>query len=124
MGLSCECPDWDGEEGWAYFPPDDFVKLDTKRGRRCCSCSVPIKVGDECLRFDRERAARYPVEENIYGDTVPMAPLYMCGECSEIYLNLSDVGYCIPPDDDMRDCLAEYHNLTGFKPYSVGSKTQ
>jgi len=73
------------------------------------------------LEFTRETACVYDVEVDIYGDTKPIASMYLCPECGEIWLNLTDVGYCIPPDDDMKICLQEYHQITGFNPedYSV-----
>ena len=116
MGLSCDCGEWDGEEGWCYYDPEDFTVFAKNRRKRCSSCKELIGIGSECLQFDRERATRHRVEENIYGDTMPIAPLYMCSSCGEIYLNLHDVGYCLYPDEDMRKCMAEYHRMTGFVP--------
>jgi len=75
----------------------------------------------ECLKFEREAHCVYDVEFDIYGDTKPIAPMYLCPDCGEIWLNLTDAGYYISPDDDMRICLREYHQITGFNPedYSV-----
>jgi len=115
MGLSCSCGEWDGESGWCFYGPDDFVQLKTKRRRRCSSCTVLIDLGAECLEFSRERAPLSTVEMNIYGDTVPMSSLWMCSDCGEIYLNLTAAGYCLTPGEDMRECLREYHQRTGFK---------
>lgn len=90
--------------------------MDTRRARRCSSCRAKINAGDECLKFKRERCVRGDIEERIYGDYVPLAPIYICEECGEIWLNLTDIGYCLAPDKDMRDAMREYHYMTGFDP--------
>ncbi len=113
--LSCICPEADEPGSWWYFTPDDFTRLDTKRRRRCSSCKELIDIGAECLKFRRERSAYDDLEEEIKGSEIDMPPLWMCEKCGEIFLNLEDVGYCLNPMDDMRDALAEYHELTGFK---------
>lgn len=118
--LSCSCPETDGPGCWWCFPSDDFIRLDTKRRQRCSSCNELINVGDECLKFERERAAYDELEEEERGSEIAMAPLWMCEKCGEIFLNLDDAGYCLNPTDDMRDVLAEYHELTGFTPARTG----
>jgi len=118
--LSCECGEWDGEPGtWAYDPPNDFSKLETKRARRCSSCNELIKVGADCLKFSRVRSAYTEIEERICGEEINMAPLFMCERCGEIYLNLEDAGYCLFPDEEMTEALEEYWELTGFTPIKM-----
>lgn len=115
MSLSCYCGDTDEYE-WLYSFSEDFVRLNTTRRKRCSSCGILLNIGSECLKFYRERKANSEIEERIYGDMVPLAPLHMCGECSEIFLNLDAVGYCLDPTENMHSLLREYHELTGFKP--------
>lgn len=115
MSLSCSCGEWDGESWW-YEPPDDFSVLDTKRGRRCQSCGEIIPVGASCLKFSRNRPPNGDYEENRFGDEVPLAPEYLCGDCGEIYLNLTDAGYCLALGTDLREDMEEYWERTGFKP--------
>jgi hypothetical protein len=50
MSLTCESDD-DGDCAWFYTEPHNFTILDTKRGRKCCSCGDPIKVGAMVLKF-------------------------------------------------------------------------
>lgn len=50
-----------------------------------------------------------------------MADWYMCESCSDIFLNLSDIGYCIYLGGDMRDLLKEYWDMTGFVPKETGN---
>ncbi|HCY85359.1 MAG TPA: hypothetical protein DHV36_09525 [Desulfobacteraceae bacterium] len=118
MGLSCSCDqEWDGE-GVAAYSPTDFTKLETKRRRRCCSCNQLIDVGASCLEFRRVRLAQDEIEERIYGDDneISLASKYMCEDCGEIFLNLEDLGYCVDYTECMSAALAEYWEITGFRP--------
>lgn len=114
--MSCSCHEWDGEEGWCFYEPEDFSKFQRKRRKRCSSCKELVNIGDDCLEFVRERSPCSEIEMNICGDTVPMSSLIMCEKCGEIYLNLTAVKYCMSPDEDMRGYMKEYHRLTGFDP--------
>ena len=108
MGLSCSCPDWEGE-GWFYIPAtEDFIKLDTNRSKRCCSCKELIGLGDDCLKFKRYRSPVSDIEEKICGDEVQMAPWYMCEKCGEQYMNLEALGYCLDISENMLGLLEEY----------------
>lgn len=119
-GLSCSCPDWDGE-GWFYTYVDDFVTLKTKRSRRCKSCNATIKVGDECVEFDRYRSPNCDVEENIYGEggEVPLASHYHCSTCGEQFFNLTALGFCVDIQDNMMNLLDEYRRTYGDKKESA-----
>lgn len=117
MSLSCVCYEWDMEPGsWMYHPPQDFSTFQAKKRKRCVSCNVLIEIWADCLKFDRTRSPYTEVEERIMGDEILISPLFMCETCGEIYLNLQDIGYCLNLGDDMRSCLKEYHELTGFVP--------
>ena len=117
MSLSCVCYD-DCDADWYYSPDDFFKPYAGKRSTRCRSCQVLIKPGDQALEFTRTRCPRTEIEERIYGDgdTIPLASWFHCESCGEIYLNLSELKYCLYVEDDMRDNLKEYHKLTGFIP--------
>lgn len=122
MGLSCECSDYDDDGEAVYIEPNtDFTKLATIRRRRCCSCKKLIDIGADTIQIDRYRSANDDIEERIYRGPVPLAYWYLCGECGEIYLNLSDIGYCMSiGEQSMQEFLAEYHQLTGFvKPSTL-----
>ena len=118
--LTCTCSY--GESEWYYYPPEGFKPLAGTRRKRCCSCKELISLSIECLSFDRYRTPQSDVEERIYDDEVPLAPRYMCEKCGEIFLNLWDIGYCIDICDDMRDLMAEYWDITGFKPNTQGEQ--
>jgi len=114
--LSCSCGEWDGD-GWTYTSYGDFSTLNTKRRRRCCSCKELIDVGSLCLEFERYRYPNNEIEIRIYGDDaaeVYLASWYMCENCSEIYLNLDALGYCLEINLNMNDYLKEYQEMTGF----------
>jgi len=108
MPLSCECSD---DSDWFYEPPNDYSKLDTKRCRKCSSCRERILVGALVLKM---RCWRYPgydtIEEKIYGEgsEVPMAYRYLCERCGDLYLSLSELGFCMSIDEDMRDLVRDY----------------
>jgi len=113
--LYCTCGDYFDCDTWYYYHPEDFSKLTTSKRKRCCSCKVLINKQAGCLEFPRQRQPRHDIEEEIYGDEVPLASYFMCEACGEIYLNLSDLGYCLDITQDMREYLKEYQELTGFK---------
>ena len=111
MGLSCSCSDWDGE-GWYYIQAtEDFTKLSTSRGKRCCSCKELVSIGSDCLKFKRYRGPTSDIEERICGDEVQIAPWFMCEKCGEQYMNLEALGYCIYIGDNMLDLLGEYREM-------------
>lgn len=111
MTLSCECGDWDGEEWW--WGADDYSTLDTKRRRRCISCKDMIAVGAVVAKFNRGRAQLSDVEESIYGrdEEVPLAPWFMCERCADLYFSLTELGYCVQLDEDMRRTVKEYAQM-------------
>jgi hypothetical protein len=111
--LSCTC--YDGYGDWWYLPPNDFTVFHGKRRKRCCSCGKLIEIGSQCAALDRYRFSKSYVEENIYGDEVPLAYWYLCEPCAEIFFNLNEVGYCYYAGDDLREYLREYWERTGFK---------
>lgn len=112
--LSCSC-DYDDEPIWHYYSADDFKKFDKNKRKRCCSCKKLIDKESLCLEFERFRYPRTDIEERIYTCEIPLASFFMCERCGEIYLNLEAIGFCISIEDDMEECLSEYHQLTGFK---------
>ena len=119
MTLTCTCGEYDGDSGgWAFIPAEDFVKFEGKRRKRCSSCNELIEIGADSLRFSRWRSPCSIVEEHIYGSDgeVTIAPLHMCEKCGEIYLNLTEAGYCLSPDNDMREHMKDYWEMTGFTP--------
>ncbi len=112
MGLSCEYHDYDGD-GWAYWPPTDESTLETKRSRRCCSCNDLVKPGSVVVIFPRFRSPNHCVEEEIYGDEVPLATWYMCEKCGDMYWSLSELGFCIMLGEEMRELTREYAEVYG-----------
>ena len=108
MPLSCYCDD-DGD--WFHEPPDDFSTLDTKRCRKCASCRGRIPVGALVLEM---RCWRYPnydsIKEKNYGEgsEVPMPYRYLCERCGDLYLSLTELGFCINLGEDMRELVRDY----------------
>jgi len=131
MSLSCSCDyDYDYEPGdWMYWfeNSSDFIPLDTTRRKRCCSCNELIDIGALCIKYPRRRYPHDEIESNIKMGTdlesafcdepcISISDYYHCEKCGEIFLNLTDIGYeCLLPEEDMRESLKEYHELTGFR---------
>lgn len=112
MSLSCSCPSADDLEQW-WFCPGDYSVLTARRSRRCQSCGELIRPGDLVAKFERERIAQWGVEERIWGDAaIPMAPWYHCERCADLYFSLEELGFCVDPNDDMRELVKEYADLT------------
>ena len=109
MSLSCSC-DSDGDYAWFYSTPNDYTTLQTKRRRRCKSCNELIAIGSICTKFEIHRPPQSEVEERIYcGDDVPLAPMFHCEECADMFFNLNELGFkCISPDEDVRQLVKEY----------------
>jgi hypothetical protein len=134
MGLSCSCGGWDGD-GWYYivktkllsetpfyrdrkavFDQEFFFPLGTKRGRKCKSCGSMIKVGENCIEFERYISTEGDeIKERIHGDEMQIASWFHCERCGEQYLNLEELGYCVDITENMFDLLAEYREEHGIK---------
>jgi hypothetical protein len=110
MPLSCYCND-DGD--WWHISADDFSALDTKRCRKCASCRERIPVGATVLKMDcyRQPSDSIGIEERIYGDEVPMTPKYLCERCGDLYLSLTELGYCLNLGEDMRELVLDYAEM-------------
>jgi hypothetical protein len=112
--LSCSCHDGCS---WWYTYKEDFIKLETNKRKRCCSCKVLIDKGSEVIAIERWRNPNTDIEERIHGDEVPLAFNYLCEKCGEIFLNLQAYGYCgIDPSENMQELLEEHWEYTGFTP--------
>lgn len=116
MPLSCYC----SEESDYYYDkiPEDFSKLETSRRKRCNSCRQLINIGDEVLKIPTWRYPNSDIEDKIYyaGGQVPLAPRYLCAKCGEIFLNLTEYGYCVNIEENMHDLLRDHWEYTDFVP--------
>lgn len=112
MSVACECAD--GE--WFYEGPDDYMQLDTKRGRRCFSCNTLIKVGEDCGKFYRWRPGDEwndsdLIKMRVYGDEIPLTTWYACEACAGLYFSITELGFCVMIGDGMT--MAENARMTG-----------
>ena len=114
MTLSCDCSWNDDSADWYWRHPNDYSELTTPRRRRCCSCNTLINLGSVVTKFHRYRSANSEIEENIYGDEVPLASWYMCEECSDLYYTFTGLNFCIDIGDDMHDYPAQYNAMRKF----------
>jgi len=101
MPLSCSCDD-DGD--WWHEPPDDYSTLDTKRCRKCASCRGRIPVGALVLKV---RCWRY-----FRGDAeIAMPNRYLCERCGDLWLSLTELGFCLNLGEDMRELVRDYAEI-------------
>jgi len=109
MTLSCTCHDYDDAE-WYWYVPEDYSTLNTRRRVRCKSCGVLIEVGAIVACFYRNRCPRTDIEYRIYGagPTIQIAEWYHCEACADQYFNLTELGFCVYPADNMRELVREY----------------
>jgi hypothetical protein len=112
--LSCSCPDYDDDVSYWYTPPEDYSVLDTKRSRKCKSCGARIAVGDLTAKFIRWREASSDIEIKILGEgyEVYLADWYLCEACADQFFNLTELGFCMSPEDNLPEALADYVQLT------------
>jgi ferredoxin len=112
MPLSCYCDDY-GD--WFHEPPDDYSTLDTKRCRKCASCRERIPVGALVLKMFRYHFPRDEIQQRIYGycddAQIPMASRYLCERCGDLYLSLTELGYCLNLGEDMRELVRDYADI-------------
>lgn len=111
MPLSCSHND--GECAWYFNEPQDFTTLQTHRRKRCGSCGNLIEKGAACLAFFCWRDPITDIEERICGDEVPVARKYLCEKCGDQYMNLTALGFCVAPNEDMFELLEEYADTYG-----------
>ena len=111
MGLSCECDNFEPEDGAVYWGDImDYALLETKRRRRCCSCKELINLGSLCCKVRKFRTASSEIELKIYGEGTEIlaSVAYMCERCADIANSLSELGYCDEPWEDQRERAKEY----------------
>ena len=108
MSLSCDCGFDDYE--WMYTPESDYSTLQTSRRKRCESCNQLINIGSIVLTLNCHRSTRSDIEEDIYGDEVPMANRYLCEECADLYFSLTALDFCITFDGTpLKQQVKEYY---------------
>lgn len=110
MSLSCDCfCDFDCED--RYYPPQDFSVMPIRKRRtRCRSCKSFLNEGDFVTKFSRFRFPQGDIEVAIYqkDGEIPLASWYMCFDCGGIFLSLTELGFCLSPDEIMQEQLVEY----------------
>ena len=110
MSLSCDCQGFD-TTSWFYHEYSEwFIPYPNKRRKGCANCKKLIAKDDDCIKFERAR-------EDMFGEWIHLAPKYLCERCGEIFLTLSNLGYCLRLGQGEVDvALAEYWAMTGFRP--------
>jgi type II secretory ATPase GspE/PulE/Tfp pilus assembly ATPase PilB-like protein len=74
-----------------------------------------LNEGDTVTEHTRSRDSKTDIEYEIYGegpDAIPLASMYLCETCSDLYFSLRELGFeCVTPDENMRELVAEYAEL-------------
>lgn len=111
MSLSCSCST--DEASWYYKHPNDYKVYPLNyRKRKCSSCKGDVIAGAVCTEFERFRPPRDDIEERIYGDERPLASMWLCEACSDLYFSFIELGYdCVGPWENMRELAFEYADL-------------
>ena len=104
MPLTCYC---DGDADWYFEAAEDFAPLQASRRKRCASCESLIDLEADSLAFRCWRSPKTDIEENIYGEEVPMATKYHCETCGGLFMALTERDYCIDPTESMRALARE-----------------
>lgn len=111
MPLSCHA--FDEEAAWYFESPENFTAFAGEKRKRCGSCKELIEKGALCLSFFCYRDPKNDIEERINGDQVPIAPKYLCEKCGDQFMNLSALGFCVAPVENMFELLEEYRENYG-----------
>lgn len=110
MSLYCDSGFEDGDyELWWYNPLPESP-LDTKRSRKCISCTDKIKVGDISRKVRRYRqATEFERDKGIADDEVPMSNWYLCEKCGDLADSISELDFCYSlGDESLQNQIAEY----------------
>lgn len=112
MSLSCLCVEPPNGYDYYFTTNLEIAPLGTKRWLRCRSCKATIAPGNDCLEFRRSRPASTDYELCKFGDkldAIKLGSIYHCESCAGLYMALDELGYCISPDEDMRELVCEYN---------------
>lgn len=109
MPLSCSIFDYNVDsDSWYFYPPEDYSTY-TRPRRKGCSCGKMVAQGNLCTKFFRSRPCRSLIEEIIHGDEVPLAPMYLCEACSDLYFSFIELGFvAVCPAENMIELAKEY----------------
>jgi len=116
MPLTCHCGE-DEDAAWYWREPNDYSVLEKPVGRsrrpRCQSCFTLVDFGSTVIKFERFRFANTDIEERIYGEgeEIYLAPHYHCERCADLFFSLSELGFCVSPEECMLELVKEYAEL-------------
>ena len=122
--LTCECDtDFYGDPGdwyWCQLPNYTTIHENAplrKRRMRCWSCKDLIGLHDVVIAFQRDKIPESEVEINIYGEygEVPLPEKYHCEICADLFLSLSELGFCGMPYENQHMLVKEYAEMAKNK---------
>lgn len=115
MPISCHYDDYTDEPGPFYDMDCDTPYINApvlQRRKRCVSCKEFIKPGSLCTKHPRWTFPRTEVELFIFGEDgeIPLAPDWLCEECSDLFFSFLEKGFAVFPCEDQRDNLIHYQD--------------
>ena len=119
MGLSCSCDYEPGPGDWYYSGSKLDVVFPENRNRRvrcaCPECGKLISQGETASVFYRVKCPYTDVECKIYGEDgeVPLAPHWLCEECSDLLSAFDELGFCVGPASPLRELAKEWNEEYG-----------
>lgn len=94
MSISCSC-EYDGDGCCAV---GDLKEMTCRTPRKCYSCRRDILAGDIMYR------------QNFYDydEYKTAAPIFLCEECGDMQLNLTELGFCFDYSEGIRNQWLSY----------------
>lgn len=99
MPLTCECSD---DYEWMCLDPGDYATA--SEPARCSSCRADVQKGETVAVFGTLRYDENGDEE--YGDD-----MVMCEVCADLFFSLTELGFCVSPEENARHLVKEYVEL-------------
>ena len=104
-----------------FYNMDEEVDYKTapvlRRRKRCASCDIKINPGSTCTSHSRFTFPRSEVEARIVGGgyedwevEIPLASVWLCEKCSDLYFSFLEKGFAVFPHEDMNLMLDDYQD--------------
>jgi len=130
MPITCNYLDASDVDLPGPFYNDDDVDYSVaptlRRRKKCASCKSVINPGDTITSHPLYTFPRTDVEARIMGGgyedweaEIPLAPVEICEECSDLYFSFVEKGFAVFPHENQHDNLIHYHDYV----YLTGKET-
>lgn len=126
MPLTCECPGFDGaDSNWYEDEVMDYVYNGAAGDDNCSSCYAamrPGEVGSNRSKMGYEEDLDWSGDSE-FGKEMFIEDVWLCNWCSNVYESLSELGFCVGPEEDVRSLLVSYQDEYGtLEAYKATTK--